>query len=207
MVTDGLVREAQKLVEEAASEEAQLELLEPLTAEEWLRRKRRWARMQGRWRCCARPASAGVGGRRGRNRRTDDFVKHLSQFGPDPAVLAQFLATSEEAMVERSYAIDPAKRRLSWGEARAMRTRAAEALMPFYHGKQPVRVDHTIRGVIVQEQIGQIDPYAGSIIDGEPMGVLGNDLAMGMTAAMHDVRTLNSPGPISDRFLLSRAFV
>jgi hypothetical protein len=32
MVTDGLVREAQKLVEEAASEEAQLELLEPLTA-------------------------------------------------------------------------------------------------------------------------------------------------------------------------------
>jgi hypothetical protein len=176
LVTDSLVRDAQQLIADEGVEQEQLDLLEPLTAEELAEAQETLGHDAGPM-AVVREARAWRRGRpQGvRNRRTDDFVKYLSQFGPDPAVvLAQMLGTPEEAMVERSYAMDPVKRRLSYGDARAMRIRAAEALMPYWHGKQPVRVDATIRGVIVQEQIGSLMPVGGTVIDGEPVGLLGD---------------------------------
>ena len=173
---EAMLAEAKALVDAAEVEEAeQLDLLaEPITTEEMLEARElvgphagdltvlkvaREARKRGRT-----PGS--------RNRRTDDFVRYLSQFGPDPGVaLMQIIATAPEIMVEHSAAMDPAKRRLSWGDAQAMRVRAAEALLPYFHGKQPVRVDATIRGVIVQEIFGGHE-VRGVTLDAEPLGVL-----------------------------------
>jgi len=174
---DAAMREAKALVEGAAAQEEQLDLLEPITAEEMAEAQEALGANAGPL-AVLREARARRRGRpRGvRNRRTADFEQYISQFGPDPAVfLAQCVGESEEAMVERSYAMDPPKRRLSWGDARAMRIRAAEALMPYRHGKQPVRVDATIRGVIVQEQIGDTGRGLGGPENSDPIGVLDAD--------------------------------
>lgn len=147
----GAVGQSKALIEQAAREEAeeQLSLLDPLTAEEL-------ADAQESLGPDAKPLTVlreARARRRGRpknalNRRTDDFKRYISQFGPDPAVvLTKIMADSEEVMVERSAAMDTAKRRLTWGEARAMRIRAAETLMPYHHGKMPVKMDMTFSGV------------------------------------------------------------
>lgn len=172
--------EAKRLADEAAAEERerQMDLLEPLTAEELadaqeelgalakplaVMRAAREKRTQGR------PKGA-------RNRRTKDTLAYLSQFGPDPAVaMMRIIGDSEEAMVERSRAIDPVKRQLSYGDARAMRIRCAETMIPYFHGKQPVQVDATIRGVVVREEIGDLKGVRGRTIDGEIKRVLGPD--------------------------------
>lgn len=175
---------AKALVEQASTEEdqAQLDMLEPLTAEETAEAQEalganagplavvRHAREQRR---IGRPPGS-------RNRRTADFVQYLSKFGPDPAVaMAKIVGESEEAMIERSRMLDPPKKRMSYGEARAMRIRCAEGLLPYYHGKQPVQVDATIRGVLVREEIGELREARGRAIDGAfsviPPGEWGGD--------------------------------
>jgi hypothetical protein len=174
-----MLREAKALVEQAGVEEQQqLDLLaEPMTAEEMAEAQERLGPLAGRMTVLREAREARKRGRTpgSRNRRTDDFERYLSQFGPDPAVvMAQILADSEEAMVERSAAMDPIKRRLSWGDARQMRIRCAEALLPYRHSKKPVAVDATIRGVMIVEEIGG-SPVAGVTIDAEPLGVLPGD--------------------------------
>lgn len=176
MLAGELVGEAKALIDDAAAEAEQMDLLEPLTAEETALAQEELGPMAGpmavvrharETRRRGRPAGS-------RNRRTDDFVAYLSQFGPDPAVaLAKILAESEEAMIARSRQLDPHKRQLSFGDARAMRIRAAEALMPYHHSKKPVAVDATIRGVMVVEEIGHGHGHGGPvIIDHDPVGVL-----------------------------------
>jgi hypothetical protein len=149
-IIDAAMREgAARLAEERAAQ-AQLDLLEPLTAEEMLEareglgpkaseltvvRTAREARRRGR------PPGA-------TNRRTDDLVAYLSQHGPDPAVAAmRIIATTEELMVARSKAVDPVKRRMTFAEAQAHRERMIELMMPYWHGKKPVQVDVSFAGV------------------------------------------------------------
>ncbi len=169
--------ESKRLLDEAAAEEREAEQLdlEPITAEEaaeayedlgegakplTVLRHAREKRKRGR--------PAGV-----RNRRTADTLKYLSQFGPDPLVaMMKILAESEEAMIARSQQVDPVKKRLSLAEARAMRIRVAETLAPYFHGKQPVQVDHTIKGVRLINQIGEMRSVGGSTLGGAVKGVL-----------------------------------
>lgn len=165
------VAAAKGLVEEATAEEAdeQLDMLEPLTAEETAEAQEELGVNAGP---LAVARHARERRRRGRppgskNKRTADFVEYLSRFGPDPAVaMAKIVAESEEAMIERSRILDPIKKRMSYAEARAMRIRCAEGLLPYIHGKQPVKVDATIRGVLVREEIGELREARGRVVDG-----------------------------------------
>lgn len=166
------VDQVKALVETAAAEEEQFELLEPLTADEIHAAREDLGPLAGTVTVMAharkkrgRPAGS-------KNRRTDDFERYLRQFGQDPAItLMQIQSTAPEELVARSQMMDPEKRRMSYADAQALRIRCAEALMPFLHGKVPVKVDATIRGVHVIEEIGR---HAGATIegDGEIVGIL-----------------------------------
>ena len=82
-----------------------------------------------------------------RNRRTEDFRRYILAHGQHPAItMMQIQNTPPEVLVERSAAIDPPKRRMSYGDAQALRTRCAEGLLPFIESKQPVAVELGIDG-------------------------------------------------------------
>ncbi len=165
-----LVAEAKALFERAYADEEQLSLLDPPTAEEMAWAQEELGPHAGRLTVLQHARKGRKPG--SRNKRTDDFARFIQMHGQDPAViLAQIASTPEEVMVERSRVMDPVKRQLTWGDARAMRIRCAEALLPYSHGKQPVRVDATIRGVVVHEEIGEIRRVGENIIDGEILGV------------------------------------
>lgn len=168
---DGLLREAQLMLGAAAEEERQLELLDPLTAEEL-------ALAQEALGENARPMAVLLEARsrrRGRpkgvpNRRSDDVARMVAAHGPDPLVfLAKTMAETEEAMLARSYANDPTKQRLRWAEARAMRIRAAEALLPYVHGKKPVQVDMSFSGLsdLVIAGVTHSDAQVAQIIEAD----------------------------------------
>lgn len=94
-------------------------------------------------------ARKGRGGRRkgSQNRRSKDFEAYIRSFGRDPAVtLMEIQNTPPEVLVERSKALDPEKRRLSYGDAQALRVRCAEVLLPYVHGKKPVQVELGVDG-------------------------------------------------------------
>lgn len=170
-----IVGEAKALVEAAAAEEEQFELLEPLTAEE-LHTVRTEMPNAGIVAVMAEARKRRGRPKGSKNRRTDDFERYIKQFGQDPAItLMQIQSTAPEELVARSQMMDPEKRRLSFGDAQALRVRCAEALMPFLHGKVPVKVDATIRGVMVVEEIGHAG--RGVIIDqgGDPLGIMPPD--------------------------------
>ncbi len=175
VVADRILAEAKALVDAAAAEEEQLDLLDPVTAEEMAYAQEELGPRAGNLAVLRHAREKRRGRPRGaKNRRSDDFERYISQFGPDPAVvLAQIAGTPEEVMIERSKQLDPDKRRLTYGEARAMRIRCAEALMPFRHSKKPVAVDATIRGVMVVEEIG--GAARGVTIEADPLGVLPYD--------------------------------
>ena len=164
------LREAQLMLGAAADEERQLELLDPLTAEEL---------------ALVQESMPGAGPmavlqearvrRRGRpkgvpNRRSDDVARMVAAHGPDPLVfLARTMAETEEAMLARSFANDPVKQRLRWAEARAMRIRAAEALLPYVHGKKPVQVDMSFSGLsdLVIAGVTHSDAQVAQIIEAD----------------------------------------
>lgn len=90
-----------------------------------------------------RKASAGGRKPNSKNKRTKDFERYILQNGNrDPAlILAEIASTAPEVLVQRSAVMDPAKKQLTYGAAQALRTRAAEGLMPYMHGKKPVQVE------------------------------------------------------------------
>lgn len=169
--------ESKRLLDEARAQEIEAQQLdlEPITAEEAAEAQEELGRKAGplavlrharEKRKAGRPAGV-------RNRRTRDLVAYLAQFGPDPLVaLQKIVAESEEAMVARSQQLDPVQKRMSYADARAMRIRCAETLAPYFHGKQPVQVDHTIRGVRVVQQVGEMRDARRSALDGGVKGVL-----------------------------------
>lgn len=104
-----------------------------------------------------------------KNRANKDVQDYLLQFGPHPAVaMMKILNETEEEMVERSKRVDPYKKRLTFGDARAMRIRCAEGVRKIFVGDQPVQVDHSIQGVRIVQEIGDRARRAGPVIDGRP---------------------------------------
>lgn len=113
-----------------------------------------------------------------KNRRTKDFERYILQNGNrDPAlVLAEIASTPPEILVQRSQAMDPIKKRLDYGQAQALRLRAAEGLMPYMHGKKPVQVEVTADGdfnlIIPGVNVSQDDARklaAGEFVFGPPV--------------------------------------
>jgi len=179
-VAQEMVDQSKALIEAAAVEEQQLDLLDPITAEEMVEAQDELGPNAGalavvrhaRERRKGRPAGS-------KNRRTDDFERYISQFGSDPAVaLTRIHSTTPEMLVERSRQLDPPKRRLSYGDAVNMIIRAGEGMMPYRHSKKPVAIDHNVRGILVKEEIGDMRRAGSTTIDGEVLGVAvdGEDL-------------------------------
>lgn len=142
-----LVAETKALVEGARRHEAQqLDLLGVPTAEAILEAREELGPQAGP---LAVLAEARKRGRRpgSRNRRTEDFRKFILSFGEHPAItMMKIKDTPEEVMVAQSAAIDPPKRRMSIGDAKSLRVRCAEGLLPFVESKMPVAVDLSVEG-------------------------------------------------------------
>lgn len=138
-------------VEEAAEAQEELGALAgPLTVLRHVREKRKQGRPRG-----------------AKNRANRDLQAYLLQFGPDPAVtMMKIQGESVEALIARSRQLDPVKKRMSVAEALAIKIRCAEGLRKIFHGDQPVQVDHTIQGVRLVEQIGEMRERATGVIEG-----------------------------------------
>ena len=151
-VMDQHLREAQQLVRDAAGEEEQLSLLDPVTPDELAEAAEELGRSAGPL-AMARHAREKRG--RGRpagvpNRRSDDFRNYLLQFGRHPAIVMMEIASSQpEALMEISRHLDPEKRKMTFGEAQALRVRCAEGLLPYVESKKPVAVDLSVDGDFV----------------------------------------------------------
>lgn len=148
-VADRILSDSKAMVEAAAVEEQQLDLLEPVTPEDMAVAQEELGPRAGHLAVLRHARAAKRGRPKGAaNRRTNDFVRYISQFGQDPAItLMQIQSTPAEVLVERSRQIDTDKRRLSYGDAQSLRVRCAEALMPFIHSKKPIAVDMSFSGV------------------------------------------------------------
>lgn len=147
-MADDAIRSAKALVEQAREREAeQLDLLGVPDPEDIVQARETLGRKAG---ALAVLAEARKRGRpKGvRNKRTDEFRKYILGFGQHPAItLMQIQNTPAEVLVERSAAVDPAKRRMTLGDAEQLRTRCAESLLPYIEGKMPVKVDMSFSGV------------------------------------------------------------
>lgn len=183
-VMDDALRDAKALVEAAAVEEAeQLDLLQPST-EDLVEARELLGPAAGRMAVVREARRLQRGRPKGaRNKRTDDFARYLLSFGQHPAVtMMQIQSTPPELLIEasqqekvHSFSKNGEPRvvieRMTYSEAQSLRIRCAEGLMPYLESKKPVAVDATIRGVIVNEQIGEIKPVKGQVIDGDVLGV------------------------------------
>lgn len=102
-----------------------------------------------------------------RNRRTEDFRRFILAHGQHPALtMMQIQNTPPEVIVARSAEIDPPKRRMSYGDAQALRVRCAEGLLPFIESKQPVAVELGINGdfnlLLPGQNISDLDAAAAA---------------------------------------------
>lgn len=142
-----LVAETKALVEGARRHEAeQLELLGVPDPEAMQAARERLGPKAGQLAVLEEARKAGRP-KGSRNRRTEDFRRFILAHGQHPALtMMQIQSTPPEVLVERSAAIDPPKRRMSYGDAQALRVRCAEGLMPFIESKQPVAVELGIDG-------------------------------------------------------------
>lgn len=142
-----LVGETKALVEGARAAEAQqLDLLGVPDPEAMAGARERLGPKAGQ---LAVLGDARKAGRRpgSRNKRTEDFRRYILGFGQHPALtMMQIQNTPPEVLVQRSAELDPPKRRMSYGDAQALRVRCAEGLMPFIESKQPVAVELGING-------------------------------------------------------------
>lgn len=186
-VASEILGQAKAMVEAAAVEEEQLDLLDPITPEEMAEARE--------------DLGAGAGGlsvlrharekRRGRpkgvrNKRTEDFRRYLMQFGQHPAItMMQLQATPEEVLMARSRRArtkiigkgDNARlvtieEEMTFEAAAGLRVRCAEGVLPYLESKMPIAVDTTIRGVMIVEEVGGASAAHGVTIDVDPLGVL-----------------------------------
>lgn len=157
------------LAEERAAEQADLFHDDPVTAEEAAEAYEKLGGNPGPLAVLKEVREQRKRGRTpgSKNRANRDVQAYLRQFGPDPAVvMMKIMGESEEAMVARSMQMDPPKKRLTFAEARAIRIRCAEGVRKIFHGDQPVQVDHTIQGVRLVEQIGEVRERNDKLIEG-----------------------------------------
>jgi hypothetical protein len=143
-----LVAEGRALFDAARAEEAhQLSLLGPPSPEEMAEARERMGPRAGELSVVAEARRGRGRPKDSKNKRNKDFRNYILRFGQHPAVtLMQLQNTPTEVLVERSKAIDPPKKQLSYGEANSLRVRAAEALMPYIESKMPVAVELGIDG-------------------------------------------------------------
>lgn len=174
-VVKAMVDQAKDLLADAAEQEEQLDLLEPLTAADIEAARERLGADAGKV-AVLREARKSRGRPKGvQNRRTQDFKRYIQRFGQHPAItLMQLQSTPSEELVAQSSLIDTPKRQMSLHDAISLRVRAAEALLPYLESKQPVAVDATIRGVIVIDEFGSPGRSPVVTIDGEVLGVMPN---------------------------------
>ena len=191
-VTDDILRDAQRQVAEAQVEEEQLDMLDPISPEEMQEAREALGPNVGRV-SVLRHARERKRGRplHSKNRNTEDFARWLLQFGHHPAItLMRVQSTPPEILVEQSrrqvqkltkrgHVVTVEEETLTYEGAVDRTLRAAEALMPYFASKKPVAVDHTINGVRVVEQIGDvgatIEGHAVRVYDPERDGELEND--------------------------------
>lgn len=184
-----LIQQTKEMVEAAEAEAQQLDMLDPITPEEIVEAREALGPEAGRV-AVLREARARRGRTPGsRNKRTDDFVRYLSQFGHDPAVGAMILqSTPVEVLIEQSQqervhsfrkdgTTNVVTERMTYLEAYSLKLRAAELLMPYFHSKKPVAADLTIRGVRIIEEIssGTQTDTARAAIEGEFRRIAGPD--------------------------------
>jgi hypothetical protein len=160
-IQQGLDQAKRELEADAVTEE-QLNLLEPISPEEMVEAREDLGPEAGRLTLLRHAREKRRGRPPGaRNKRTDDLARYLLQFGEDPLVGAMKLATTQpEILIEaskqekvHSFRKDGAPNlvieRMTYAEAQALIMRARELIAPYIHGKKPVQIDHTIRGVDV----------------------------------------------------------
>jgi hypothetical protein len=147
--------------------EEQLNLLEPISAEEMVEAREELGAEVGRLTLLRHAREK----RRGRplgakNKRTDDLAKYLLQFGEDPLVGAMRLASTQpEILIEASrqeyvkiVTVGAGDNRrserhvwtaptMSYSDANALIMRARELVAPYIHGKKPVAVIHDFSGL------------------------------------------------------------
>lgn len=173
---DRLIAESRELLRAERAKARQLDLLDPVTPEEMAEAQEELGRNAGTLAVLNHARAARRGRPKGsRNRRTDDFAKFILSFGQHPAVtMMQIQATAPEVLMERSSALDNPKRKMTYGEAQALRVRCAEGLMPYIESKKPVAVDVSVDGDfnllipgvnLTQEEAG--DVAAGQFMLGE----------------------------------------
>lgn len=155
------IEQAKSLVEaERAHEAEQLELLGPVSPEEMVEAREALGKGAGHM-AVLREARARQRGRPkgSRNKRSDDFARFLLQHGQHPAItMMQIQSTPPEVLIEASKQPkvhsfrkngkpNLVVERMSYAEAQALRTRCAEALMPYLEGKKPIAVDMNFTGL------------------------------------------------------------
>lgn len=162
--------------------EEQLDLLNPVTAEEMVEAREELGPDAGhmtvlrhaRERRRGRPLGA-------KNKRSDDLAKYLLQFGEDPLVGAMRLATAapevliEASKQEKVHSFSKAGEarivieRLTYGEAVALQMRARELIAPYIHGKKPVQVVHDFSGLkdLVIEGVTHTREEVEDIVDAD----------------------------------------
>lgn len=178
-VVDEAIRKHRADIERDAAANRQADLLDPLDPEDLLDAREQLGPNASNL-SVVREARKARSGRpkNARNRRTDDLVRYLSQFGPDPAIAAmKIIATTEELMVERSKSVGDGKRRMTFAEAQAHRERMIELMMPYWHGKKPVAVDLTFSGVsdLVIEGLTHTTAEVHDIVEADFLPVDGDD--------------------------------
>lgn len=170
-IMDEAMRDAMALVTAAAAEEEQLDMLDPLSSEELVEAQEALGPCAGRLAVVRQARAARRGRPKGaRNKRTDDLVAYLSQFGPDPLVAAmRIIAEEEEMMVQRSRDNGDGKRTMTFGEARATRMRMIELAARYWHSPKPVAVDHSFSGVgdMYIDGVNHVTMSAENIADAE----------------------------------------
>lgn len=169
-----------------AAEEEQLSLLEPPTAEELAIAREELGPNVGHMPVLRHAREQRKSGRKrgSKNRRTDDFAKWILQFGQHPArTLMEVQSTPEPVLIElskrkitrvtRSGQVVEFTDEMSFAEARALRLRAAEALMPYLESKKPVAVDVSFAGVsdLIIEGVTHTEHEVRDIVDAEFMPI------------------------------------
>jgi hypothetical protein len=147
-VADQLVAQSKALVAQEKAQVQQFDFLDPVSPEEMAEAQERLGPDAGNL-AVLRDARQARGGRRkgSRNKRSEDFARFILSHGTHPAItMMQIQSTAPEILVERSKQIDPVKRRLSYGDAQALRVRCAEGLLPYVESKKPVAVELDAKG-------------------------------------------------------------
>lgn len=156
----GLLEGGRAAYEAALSEEHQLSLLAPISAEEMVEAREELGENVGRLTLLRHAREKRRGRPPGaRNKRTDDYAKYLLLFGEDPIVASIKLASMQPEMLieaskqEKVHSFSKLGEprivieRMTYAEAMALIMRARELVSPYIAGKKPVAIVHDFSGI------------------------------------------------------------